>query len=259
MKRARDAELEAPQAKRFVLEDDNFEFDVKDIPSDTLAAVQNIAETQNPKRVVLRHQVYTLVRNRTTVDRELDKLRRDGKIRMVELPNIGRDCQGIMLVADYASTVREIMEKENNDAIRRVGERFLEVLSSIPFSDVSRTKLLTLLGKPFQSSPTSSISNLIRIGVLTRKGLSDYHVAIPAIGTFVVDIKKARKEIISIVKKRMYREILQKELEKKSLKTSRMSLRYHLMDLEGLQLLDFVETNMGTLVRIPKEDFKEKK
>jgi len=43
-----------------------------------------------------------------------------------------------------------------------------------------------------------------------------------------------------------------------SLKKSRMSLKYHLMDLQGLQLLDFVETNMGALVRIPKEDFKVK-
>jgi len=210
MKRLRDAELEAPQAKRFVIEDDDFEFDVNDFPSDTLAAVQSIAQTRNPKHVVLRHQVYTMVRNRTIVDRELDKLRRNGKIRVFELPSIGRDCQGIMLTADYASTVRGIIEEENKDSMRRVGERFLEILPKIPFSDVSRTKLLSLLGKTFQSSPTSSISHLIRIGVLTRKGLSDYNVTIPDIGTFMVEIKKARKEIISIIKKRMYREILQK-------------------------------------------------
>merc|ERR1712018_620701 len=128
---------------------------------------------------------------------------------------IGRDCQGIMLVTDYESTVTEIIHGDSKNAMRRVGERFLEILPSMPFSDVSRTKLLALLGKTFQSSPTSSISNLLRIGVLTRKGLSDYNVAIPNTGTFLVEIKNARKEIVSIIKKRMYREILQKELEKK--------------------------------------------
>ncbi|KAK3254675.1 hypothetical protein CYMTET_36116 [Cymbomonas tetramitiformis] len=77
-------------------------------PSDTLVGLQ-VLRAQTPKAsqdkdgipVMLKTQLYSIVKDRTEVDRELDELRQQKIIRLFKL-NTGADDYAIMFTVDYA-------------------------------------------------------------------------------------------------------------------------------------------------------------
>jgi len=241
------------------------EFDADAIPSDTFAAIISLAgESINPTKVVLRHQLYSVVKDRTAVDREINRLRKANKIRYFALPTGGRDCQAIMLTEDFVDAVTTSIYAEKNARAGKIGMVFLQCLPKLTSSYIAKSKLFEILQATEDASITkedaeSVTSLLMRLGVLIRRRAGEYLFSIPRASGLIVALHDARKEIKRIIQKRMYKEILLKELEKKRLKKSKMDIEYHIRDMHGLSLLEFVQTSVGVLVRIPPEDFREGK
>eukprot|EP00466_Bigelowiella_natans_P012124 jgi/Bigna1/34904/e_gw1.7.115.1 len=210
-------------------------------------------------QVVLRHQLYSVVKDRTAVDREINRLRKANKIRYFALPTGGRDCQAIMLTEDFVDAVTK-----KNARAGKIGMVFLQCLPKLTSSYIAKSKLFEILQATEDASITkedaeSVTSLLMRLGVLIRRRAGEYLFSIPRASGLIVALHDARKEIKRIIQKRMYKEILLKELEKKRLKKSKMDIEYHIRDMHGLSLLEFVQTSVGVLVRIPPEDFREGK
>eukprot|EP00472_Partenskyella_glossopodia_P010656 CAMPEP_0197529522 /NCGR_PEP_ID=MMETSP1318-20131121/28641_1 /TAXON_ID=552666 /ORGANISM="Partenskyella glossopodia, Strain RCC365" /LENGTH=334 /DNA_ID=CAMNT_0043085013 /DNA_START=202 /DNA_END=1203 /DNA_ORIENTATION=+ len=248
----------------FVVENDDFDFDEDEVPCDTLAAIQWLVGDYNPKKVVLQHQIYSLVKDRTQVDREVSRLRLRNKIRVFEIP-AAQGCQAVMLHSDYLDTVHGILIGEGK-AAGQVGRAFLECTSDLKSVDVDRRQLVRLIQSKakgvrsaLEDTHTGSISSmsddrilthLVNLGLVLRKSVEEFYFAIPDVGALLIDIRNARKEIRRIVNRCMYKEILLKELEKKKLKKSRMGIQFHIRDMHGINLLEFIDTNLGILVRL---------
>lgn len=66
-------------------------------------------------------------------------------------------------------------------------------------------------------------------------------------------IIQGRKELMSFMKRRKYKEMMLALLEKKRLRFSQLDIRFHLRDLIGAGLLKTVETPTGLLVRVAKD------
>eukprot|EP00245_Coleochaete_scutata_P004602 TRINITY_DN17349_c0_g1_i1.p1 TRINITY_DN17349_c0_g1~~TRINITY_DN17349_c0_g1_i1.p1 ORF type:complete len:243 (-),score=33.65 TRINITY_DN17349_c0_g1_i1:119-847(-) len=64
--------------------------------------------------------------------------------------------------------------------------------------------------------------------------------------------KLGREEIVGLLKKRKYREMLQSELEKRKLRFTELGMRFHLRDMLGSTTLLSIPTNVGPLIRLPK-------
>ncbi|CAN1245113.1 Serine/threonine-protein kinase 19 [Linum grandiflorum] len=165
---------------------------------------------------VLRSQLYSSVEDRTQVDRELETLKRENVLRIFKL-NTGQDDHAVMLLEDY----------------------------------LKQWSLLSNGGKV----KDAHISLLINAGFLTRQLIDPnrYWFTIPSIGVILKGISQGRKELLSLLNRRRYKEMMLALLEKKRLRMSPLDIRFHLRDLIGSGHLKTVSTPSGLVVRVSKD------
>lgn len=230
--------------------------------TDTLIALK-IIRAQFPKieRVavqpfVLRSQLYSSVKDRTQVDRELEALREEEVLRIFKL-NTGQDDHAIMFTDDYLKQVeaaRIRIEAKHPDDVVIFGWFRSFVLPSKNQVSISHLELCELLSSGGEVKD-KHISLLINAGLLTRQ-LADsnsYWFSIPNVGMLLKSLSQGRKELLSFLNRRKYKEMLLSPLEKRRLRFSQLDMRFHLRDLIGSGHLKIVPTPAGSLVRVAKE------
>ncbi|KAL0459391.1 UNVERIFIED_CONTAM: hypothetical protein Slati_0566300, partial [Sesamum latifolium] len=111
--------------------------------------------------------------------------------------------------------------------------------------------LLSLGGKV----KDEQISQLINAGLLIRQLIDEnmYWFSIPNIGSVLKGLSQGRKELLSFLSRRKYKEMMIATLEKKRLRLSPLDMRFHLRDLIGSGHLKTVETPSGLIVRVAKD------
>ncbi|XP_047308289.1 serine/threonine-protein kinase 19 [Impatiens glandulifera] len=230
--------------------------------SDTLMALR-IMRAQFPRLdkvsiqpFVLQSQLYSSVDDRTVVDRELESLKRDGVLRIFKL-NTGQDDHAIMFLDDFLNQIELIVKrmeaKKQNGII--VFEWFkVHVISSKLEPSIGHEELCSLLSIGGKVKD-QHISLLINAGLLTRQLIdpNKYWFVIPNIGSVLKGISQGRKELLSLLTRRKYNEMMLSCLEKKRLRYSPLDIRFHLRDLIGSGHLKTTKTPSGLIVRVVKE------
>eukprot|EP00257_Ricinus_communis_P021707 XP_015581246.1 serine/threonine-protein kinase 19 isoform X1 [Ricinus communis] len=226
--------------------------------SDTLVALR-IMRAQFPQidkvsiqPFILRSQLYSSVKDRTQVDRELESLRREKLLRIFKL-NTGQDDHAIMFLDDYLCqvdlVVKRLEEKKQGDVI--VFEWFrthvIDVKLEASIDHQELCSLLSLGGKV----KDEHISLLINAGLLTRQLIDPnmYWFAIPNIGSVLKGLSQGRKELLSLISSRRYKEMMLAPLEKKRLRFSPLDMRFHLRDLIGSGHLKTVSNESEERIR----------
>lgn len=99
------------------------------------------------------------------------------------------------------------------------------------------------------------ISLLINAGLLTRQLIDPdmYWFAIPYIGSLLKGLTQGRKELLSLLNRKKYKEMMLALLEKKRLRFSPLDIRFHLRDLLGSGHLKSVHTPSGLVIRVVKD------
>ncbi|OAY34611.1 serine/threonine-protein kinase 19 [Manihot esculenta] len=230
--------------------------------SDTLMALR-IIRAQFPsidkvsiRPFILRSQLYSCVKDRTQVDRELESLLREKVLRIFKL-NTGQDDHAIMFLDDYLSQIEHVMkrmeEKKQGD-LEVFGWFRTHVIDVKLEHSIHHQELCSLLSNGGKVKD-DHISLLINAGLLTRQ-LIDPNVfwfAVPNIGSVLKGLSQGRKELLSFLNRRRYKEIMLASLEKKRLRFSPMDMRFHLRDLIGSGHLTTVNTPTGLVVRVSKD------
>uniref|UniRef100_A0A7N0ULF5 Serine/threonine-protein kinase 19 n=1 Tax=Kalanchoe fedtschenkoi TaxID=63787 RepID=A0A7N0ULF5_KALFE len=210
--------------------------------SDTLVALR-MMRAQFPamdkvavEPFILRSQLYSSLKDRTQVDRELELLKQDNVLRIFKL-NTGQDDDAVMFMDDYINQIGRAVKKfdsKGEDEIKVFDWFKTHVLYSKREPSIGHDELLSLLsvGGPVNDE---SISLLINAGLLTRKLIDAnlFWFAIPNIGSILKGISQGRKELLSLLKRTKYKEMMLTPLEKKRLRYSPLDMRFHLRDLIG--------------------------
>lgn len=99
------------------------------------------------------------------------------------------------------------------------------------------------------------ISILINAGLLTRQLIDSnmYWFAIPNIGSVLKGLSQGRKELLSLLNRKKYKEMMLAPLEKKRMRLSPLDIRFHLRDLLGSGQLKTVQTPSGLVIRVAKD------
>ncbi|KAM5563455.1 hypothetical protein ABKV19_018199 [Rosa sericea] len=233
-KRAResDAEPETADIDHILSLEENLTF------SDTLVALRIMREQfpQIDKPIqpfILRSQLYSSVEDRTQVDRDLETLRREKVLRIFKL-NSGQDDHAIMFLDDYLCQVDRVVK-------RLEGEKGSDVLEVFNWF---RSHVID-----FKLEPS------IEHQELTRQLIDPniYWFAIPNIGSVLKGLSQGRKEVLSLLNRRRYKEMMLAPLEKKRLRFSSLDMRFHLRDLIGSGHLKTVQIPTGIVVRVSKD------
>ncbi|KAK6239053.1 hypothetical protein QUC31_004522, partial [Theobroma cacao] len=167
--------------------------------SDTLVALR-IMRAQFPQidkvaiqPFILQSQLYSSVKDRTQVDRELESLRREKVVRIFKL-NTGQDDHGIMLLDDYIKQIEHAVKRmeERKQRDLKVFEWFkVYVIESKLEPSIEHQELCSLLSLGGRVKD-DHISLLINAGLLTRQLIdpSMYWFAIPNIGSILKGISQ---------------------------------------------------------------------
>ncbi|XP_075090016.1 uncharacterized protein LOC107758954 isoform X1 [Nicotiana tabacum] len=186
----------------------------------------------------------------------IKSLRRERVIRTFKL-NTGQDDHAIMFLDDYFSQIDRVskrLEAQKQEDIS-VFEWFKEhVIHSKLDPSIGHDELCSLLslgGKVKEEH----ISLLINAGLLTRQLIDPnmYWFAIPNIGSVLKGLSQGRKELMSFLNRRKYKEMAMASLEKKRLRLSPLDMRFHLRDLLGSGHLKTVESPTGLVVKVVKD------
>ncbi|WOG94350.1 hypothetical protein DCAR_0313644 [Daucus carota subsp. sativus] len=254
-KRRRIGEQSDPSAQSDSLEL-NFSF------SDTLVALQMMRSQfpSNPKILVkpfvLQSQLYSSVKDRTQVDRELESLRREKVIRIFKL-NTGQDDHAIMFLDDYLDEIKcvaERMKAKKQDDLAIFEWFKLHVVHSKLDPSIEHEELCSLLSLGGKVKD-EHLTVLINAGLLARQLVDPnmYWFTIPNIGSLLKSLSQGRQELLSFLKRRRYKEMMMATLEKKSLRFSPLDIRFHLRDLIGSGSLKTSQTPSGLVVQIAKD------
>ncbi|KAK6259945.1 hypothetical protein SCA6_014419, partial [Theobroma cacao] len=167
--------------------------------SDTLVALR-IMRAQFPQidkvaiqPFILQSQLYSSVKDRTQVDRELESLRREKVVRIFKL-NTGQDDHGIMLLDDYIKQIEHAVKRmeERKQRDLKVFKWFkVYVIESKLEPSIEHQELCSLLSLGGRVKD-DHISLLINAGLLTRQLIdpSMYWFAIPNIGSILKGISQ---------------------------------------------------------------------
>ncbi|XP_056106493.1 serine/threonine-protein kinase 19-like [Rhinichthys klamathensis goyatoka] len=192
--------------------------------------------------VVLKHQLYSLHSDRTSVDKQLNELRVSGELLMFQL---GFDSEAFALVfaEDYRA---KVLQGEAGRETLETVEKFLDKL--IPgCSDLSFNKEKMMKEFLFTDS---EITQLVKSGVLTVRDTGSWWLSIPNSGKFIKYFIKGRKAVLGMVKKSRYGEILKTELEGRHTTSHvKFQMKYHIHDIVGAELVECIQTTSGTLLR----------
>lgn len=230
--------------------------------SDTMIALR-IMRAQFPQTdkvsiqpFILRSQLYSSVKDRTQVDRDLESLKREKEVRIFKL-NTGQDDHAIMFSDDYLNQVDRVQKRlqEKKLGNLEVFEWFkMHVIDFKLEPSIEHQELWTLLS-PGGKVKDEHISLLINAGLLTRQLIdpSMYWFTIPNIGSILKGLSQGRKEVLSLLNRRRYKEMMLALLEKKHLRLSPLDMRFHLRDLIGSGHLKTVQTPTGLVVQVSKE------
>ncbi|KAJ8552983.1 hypothetical protein K7X08_020376 [Anisodus acutangulus] len=236
--------------------EENFNF------SDTLVALRMMRAQFPPidkvsiQPFILRSQLYSSVKDRTQVDRELESLRRERVLRTFKL-STGQDDHAIMFLDDYFSQIERVskrLEAQKQEDLSVFQWFKKHVIHSNLDPNIGHEELRSLLslgGKVKEEH----ISLLINAGLLTRQLIDPnmYWFAIPNIGSVLKGLTQGRKELMSFLNRRKYKEMAMTALEKKRLRLSPLDMRFHLRDLLGSGHLKTVESPTGLLVKAVKD------
>ncbi|AQL04072.1 hypothetical protein ZEAMMB73_Zm00001d046323 [Zea mays] len=256
--------------------DDNLTF------NDTMIALQ-LMRTQFPKLdkvlaqpFILQSQLYSSVKDRTQVDRDLESFKKDKVLRIFKLSS-GQDDHAIMFMDDYLKQVAKregegtmvedvvldivvinvAVESTNvkvSFAIKRSGgkdqdgsevfewfERYV-VPSKLDVS-ITQLELCSLLSQGGDVTD-KHITLLMNAGLLTRQLIDPniYWFSIPRIGPILKGLSQGRNEILSLLNRRKYKEMPLSSLENTKLRLSPLDTRFLLRDLIGSGHIKTVQT-----------------
>lgn len=109
------------------------------------------------------------------------------------------------------------------------------------------TKLRAAFGGTVESDEAEKV--LVRAGWLTMRDEHSFWFAVPGMGAFGVQRENGNNELLGVVKRAPYREMLLNKAEMRSLKKSCFTAQWHLRDLVGCGKAETVDTSVGPLVR----------
>ncbi|XP_077591432.1 winged helix repair factor 1 [Stigmatopora nigra] len=193
-------------------------------------------------QIVLKHQLYSIHNDKTLVDKEVNKLREDGELLMVQL-GFDLEAFGLVFTSDYKA---KVSAGEDGRDTQGTVDKFLDKVLS-PCTDLSFNKEQMI--KKFHFTD-SEITQLVKAGVLTVRDAGSWWLSIPNSGKFTKYFIQGRKGVLGMVKKSRYGEVLQAELEgRRTTSQVKYHIKYHIHDLVGAGLVDSIPTTSGTILR----------
>ena len=190
------------------------------------------------------HQIYSLIKNKTQVDREIESLRKENKIVMFKCDSKTYDENDVVVC--YYADFKHYVDKLANSAgtspslvqkplLSLFTDKILVEQNCLSIQKATLSDRYKLNDRDF--------TYLIQFGLFNIKDASNFWFAVPNFGRFRRVFVETRKLILDCIRKKKYKEIEFEELDKRNSKgkVSRFGLVYALHDLIGNDLVSLMD------------------
>jgi len=194
--------------------------------------------------IALKHQIYSIITDRTRVDRELNLLRDAGEIRFFKLDS-GTDEFAVINSKDYTEVISMNLETHGLKDDQGIKEFLVKALPAIKDVSVEKSRIIRDFGLS-----DHVITSLMNLGIVNLRDEKSLWISIPFSAMFMKSLIAGRKAVLSMINKMKYKEILKSELERRDIKLhSKLGIAFHIHDIIGGDMVIQVSTTNGTLLR----------
>ncbi|XP_026693031.2 winged helix repair factor 1-like [Ciona intestinalis] len=209
-------------------------------------------QTSDLPKIAMKHQLYSVMDSRTTVDQGINSLRENSDIKLFKT-SLGTDQYCIMFTVDYIEHIRSLYSNDaqsnNGSKMNKISKPLLKFITEVVpnSSDVSLDKTTLFEKFGFQDS---DITELIKAGVLNVRDAGSWWIAIPTAGQFLKLLRKGRQATLQIIRRTKYKELNQAELlSRKPPSSIKLGMLYHIHDLVGADLVKCIESTTGIILK----------
>jgi len=224
---------------------DPFELPSYDELGDVILGISFIQQSLNPLAdvppIVTRSMLYSLLPCRSDVDREILQLRLDKKILMMSL---GSDVLDYLIEFDNYKKALEALIETDQYYVTVVPALIKTLKKNLGTDFFTKEQLTSDLGLSEQS-----IKKLRQDTMLLNKE-DKWSFTLPKAGKYLTQLSKGRTELLTRLKRKPNKELLQTELEKSKLRSSNLGTAFHIHDLVGRQDVKSIDTTSGKLIRV---------
>ncbi|XP_071948719.1 inactive serine/threonine-protein kinase 19-like [Antedon mediterranea] len=219
------------------------------VPSDCHAALMYLHSLVNTDGlagrlppIIIKHQLYNVMTNRTLVDKQVNELRDTKEIKLLNL-GTRPDEFSIVFTKDYVEHVNKHLS--DKPIIKRFLSSVVEKTNS-----VSVDKQMLVEHLEFKDE---EITELVNGGVLNVRDFGSWWIALPGAGFFIRHFTKGRDAILRTIRNSKYKQILLRDLETKDLKaTKTLGMKYHIEEILGSGAVTKIDTTSGLMLRIDR-------
>ena len=191
--------------------------------------------------IITKAMLYSLMCNKTQVDKDLANLRQSNKI--MRFPFRSSSPDYVMLFTDYVTLLKKQLLKYHIASVKVI-EALKKQCDVIYFSKVD------LKGKLCLSD--DAIKSLTHDKFLLLNADMTYEFSVPCSGNYVELLSQGKARILNVLQNRPSNEILEQDLLEMKLKKCALGIKFLLYDLIGNGQVKSVKCGMGNLIRLIK-------
>ncbi|KAH9094524.1 hypothetical protein LEN26_018267 [Aphanomyces euteiches] len=186
------------------------------------------------------------------------RMRNEGLIMTLRITLQGPPATAILLTKDYIAYMLQYSEQHR---ATRIFAKGLPSLTSTP--TVSKAAIVDAIQQLFHSKKRpplpatvldEDIRHLVQAGFLVTTTALDaqeeYSFGLPRLGLFITSVVKARAAITALLNRAQYKEMLEVDMKKRKLTCSRLPMDFHLLDMEGVDLIRRLVSGSTCVVRL---------
>ncbi|ETV76219.1 hypothetical protein H257_09721 [Aphanomyces astaci] len=250
------------------------------VMDDTLAAIHVLLSRYHAEfasvglpSLVLWHQIYCLVDNRTAVDQSIQRMRTNGLILTLRISLPGgavrrsarhRHHVNVRLHCVYAAIHQttpchaylcQSASSTHKVACRRRHSLYGRRPSALSIAEPAATAYLNAGPRPHVPHPPTFVakservyvcSHLVQRGFLvatTNLEVKQFYFSLPRLGMIITGVARARSALTSLLKRQPYKQMLEVDMRKKKLTCSCLSMDFHILDMAGAALVGRVPSS----------------
>ncbi|KDO17441.1 hypothetical protein SPRG_22382 [Saprolegnia parasitica CBS 223.65] len=244
-------------------EDDALDAIAGDVMDDTLAAIHMLLgryhrayATFPLPSLVLAHHIYSVVPNRTLVDRRVHELRMDGTLLMLHVNLPGPNVHALLLTHDYTAF---LLDQSRGSRGARMFAKILPRLSM--HSTLAKSTLyaemraqFTRRGRPPppDAALNKDIAHLVHLGFLVatvEMAVDRYYFSLPRLGALISALHVGRRTVRMLLQRAPYREMTEHDVLKRKVKSSPFGMSYHVLEMAHAGLVARVPTATSFLLK----------
>eukprot|EP01080_Neovahlkampfia_damariscottae_P012514 gene12514-6262_t len=206
--------------------------------------IKNSVQKINFPAVVPKYILSDVLDKNLKIEKELDVLLKENKIRQFKVELYGKEDLAFIFYDDYIDYIKDIFErklKERKDLFLKFENEILRKYFDVSIKVIELKNLL---------KNENEMNTLMKLGLFTLKNENEWWFSIPVAGKFTIQILEGRKEIIKIINRKKFKEILLKHLIKIGLKKSSLPIPFHIRDMLAVGLIKILQTTSGKLISL---------